>query len=603
MDAPPSALPTSTWDSRATVRAPEEDASVAVPEGVGTGEALEIRGMLGRGGMGVVHLAVQNSLQREVAVKTLHDEAQDGVARRRLLREAWVTGSLEHPNIVPVYDLGHDGDGRPRLVLKRIDGALWSELLRDPFAVRESFGVRDTLDWHLRTLAQLCSAVAFAHARGVIHRDLKPENVMVGHYGEVYLLDWGLALPLEEAAQRPVGARAGSFSGSPAYMAPEQLPDAVHPLGPHTDLYLLGAMLYEVLHGQPPHQGTTLEEVLAQVRASAPPIDPELPRALRELLQSCLAVDPAERPASAEAVRFAVVDHLEHRHVEAVVERALLQLEELERALDGDDAARRHDLLGACRFGFGQALELDPEHPRARGGLTRALCGMAERALADDDLGAAGLLVEELAGHAPPSLREALEAARARHAKAAARQARIARRHDPLVDARLRFTVLALLSAGWVVLPMVTLAPVRGGATWAQVMAFLGSAFVLGVAVTGGLAWKAESTQANRVLQGVSLLQPTTFALSVLAAWRLGLPAEVSLVMALGGWCTMSLMGAIWYGPGVLPITVTYAATSYWAAGATDDAPLALILANVVFGGTMLIYRIPTLRAALRKDG
>jgi serine/threonine protein kinase len=205
-------------------------------------EGLALGKTLGEGGMGLVRAATQRSLGRQVAVKTLKPDAKNDQATLRLLREAWVTGSLEHPNIVPVYDLGLGEDGAPVIVLKLIEGSPWSDVARAPADHAE-----DLLEKNLRIFLQVCNAVALAHSRGVIHRDLKLENVMVGRFGEVYLVDWGIAVSLrpDPTGRLPLASEAKEMAGTPAYMAPEMLGSGV--LTERTDVYLLGAILHELL--------------------------------------------------------------------------------------------------------------------------------------------------------------------------------------------------------------------------------------------------------------------------------------------------------------------------------------------------------------------
>jgi serine/threonine-protein kinase len=594
--------PTSqTWDSRATVRDPTDEPE-PVDVDLDVQPALELRGTLGEGGMGVVHLALQRSLDREVAVKTVREAMSSPLARTRLLREAVVTGSLEHPNIVPVYDLGRDDEGLPRLVLKRIEGALWSELLADPFAVRERFAARDAVQWHLRILVQLCNAVAFAHDRGVIHRDLKPENVMIGSYGEVYLLDWGLALGLDEQG-RARSERSGdtSFSGSPAYLAPEQLGGTGHALGRHTDIYLLGSMLYEILHGHPPHLGTTLSEVLASVRRSDPVIEPGLPAALQQLMRRCFALDPADRPPSAEAVRDALSDYLERRHADEVVDQAVQQLSALREALAGDaDPVVLHDRLGAARFGFRQALQIDPEHPGARRGLIEALTAMADWAIERDELSAAGLWLDELGDDAPADAIARLEQARARRAKTAARQQRIARKHDATIDAAQRLRWLVVLAASWCAVPVLAYLPLGTAPTYRGSLWAFALLAVLGLAVVGAW-WRAEATQANRNLPGVAGIAPLSVGAATLTALGLGLSASGALTLTLYSWAVLSMLGLVWYGPGIVTVPIAYglavAASVRWP----EWGPVHWALANANFGVAMVLYRLPTVRAALRR--
>jgi hypothetical protein len=195
--------------------------------------ALVFEGELGRGGMGVVHLATQTSVGRKVAVKRQWPASGlEGTVS--LLHEAWITGAVEHPHIVPLYDVATDALGQPLVVLKCIDGTSWRALLGDEAAVRRQYGVVDVQAWHLRTLMQVATAVHFAHQRGIVHRDIKPENVMLGGPGEVYLVDWGIARAFDatvDARLPRLDAREG-LVGTPAYMAPEMVNPAEEPVGP-----------------------------------------------------------------------------------------------------------------------------------------------------------------------------------------------------------------------------------------------------------------------------------------------------------------------------------------------------------------------------------
>jgi len=184
----------------------------------GDAEAPEIvvTGRLGEGGMGVVELAHQRSLQRDVALKRVRPDAPPHVVAA-LLREAMFTGYLEHPSIVPVHALGRDEAGRPVMLMKRLEGVSLEALLDDSAHPVWARAGGDRLATVLEIGRKLCDAIAFAHSRGVLHRDLKPANVMLGAFGEVVLLDWGIATRVGERHA------AGSIAGTLAYMAPEML--------------------------------------------------------------------------------------------------------------------------------------------------------------------------------------------------------------------------------------------------------------------------------------------------------------------------------------------------------------------------------------------
>jgi serine/threonine protein kinase len=263
------------------------------------GAGVRFRARLGEGGMGEVLLAEQVSMERDVAVKRLKPEARNDYSTLKLLQEAWVTGYLEHPNVIPVYDITVDAQGSPLILLKRIHGVAWGELMDDPETVRRRWGAADLLEWNLRVLMQVCDAVQFAHGRGIVHRDLKPENVMVGEHGEVYVVDWGIAVTLREtlASRLPLANKASELAGTPCYMAPEMLGRPGDQLGPRTDVYLLGAMLYEIMLSARPHAGTNFAEILASVLASPPPIPDDAPQELTRICTQAMALHPSDRHA------------------------------------------------------------------------------------------------------------------------------------------------------------------------------------------------------------------------------------------------------------------------------------------------------------------
>jgi serine/threonine-protein kinase len=212
------------------------------------GDRYEVRGRLGRGGMGVVYAASDRVLDREVAVKVL-DDLHAGADAARLLREARILGRLEHPGIVPVHDAGTLADGRVYYVMKLVRGDRLD-------AAVETRSLNERLDLFLR----VCEAVSFAHARDVVHRDLKPHNIMLGAFGEVLVLDWGVA----HAAAEP--ADASVVVGTPGYMAPEQARGAAA-ADARVDIYALGVVLEAMLPAPPPKPLLAIARRAAAARA------------------------------------------------------------------------------------------------------------------------------------------------------------------------------------------------------------------------------------------------------------------------------------------------------------------------------------------------
>ena len=217
---------------------------------VTSGAEYEIGEVLGMGGMGVINAARQASLDRRIVVKTIRPEySQMSEAQEKFITEALATGSLDHPNVVPIHDMGVAEDGNLFYVMKEVRGKNWRELL-------PTLSEAENID----ILFRVCDAVACAHDKGIIHRDLKPENIMLGDYGEVLVMDWGLAAAISPAAKAAHLTNAGACAGTPSFMAPEMARGQAHDLGPWSDQYLLGAMLFNVLVGKPPHPGKSAQD-------------------------------------------------------------------------------------------------------------------------------------------------------------------------------------------------------------------------------------------------------------------------------------------------------------------------------------------------------
>jgi WD40 repeat protein/tRNA A-37 threonylcarbamoyl transferase component Bud32 len=285
----------------------------------------ELVGEHARGGQARVLLVWDRALDREVAWKEASPRRRPGqdaaeVAReladaeRRLLTEARITGQLEHPSIVPVYELDWNAQGRPYYTMRRIRGEDLSKVLGRQLSLRE----RSSLLGHF---LDLCHAIAFAHSRGVIHRDIKPHNVMIGAFGETVLLDWGLARrrasagadPSTSLEVRPLqhpgqgdGTLAGSLMGTPAYMSPEQARGETERVDERTDIWGLGAVLYEILAGRAPHVGASQAEILRLAEEGVVPrvldLCPGAPPELAAIAHKALRADPAARYPSAQAL-------------------------------------------------------------------------------------------------------------------------------------------------------------------------------------------------------------------------------------------------------------------------------------------------------------
>jgi serine/threonine protein kinase len=257
--------------------------------------------LLGAGGMGLVYAATQVALERTVAVKVLRPElhANDALVQE-FLAEALVAADLDHPNTVPVYDVGLTRDGLLFYSMKLVRGVGWSRTLPG-----------NSLGQNLDVLLEVCDAVSFAHDKGVIHRDVKPENVMIGAYGEVLLVDWGLAASAGSPRARRLTAD-NVLAGTPAYAAPEVAACAVEKVGKASDVYLLGGVLYEVVTGLTPHTGSGVTDCLgAAMRNELQPTE-KTGELLEEALRA-LSTEPADRHGSVKDFADAVRDVRAHQ--------------------------------------------------------------------------------------------------------------------------------------------------------------------------------------------------------------------------------------------------------------------------------------------------
>jgi tetratricopeptide (TPR) repeat protein len=257
-------------------------------------DGYEILGELGRGGMGIVYKAQQAGLKRLVALKMIQPQTQVSVNQlERFRKEAEAVARMQHPHIVQIYELGEQ-EGRPYFSLEFMEGgSLDKKLAGKPQPAREA----------AELLEIVARAVHYAHRHGIVHRDLKPANVLLTADGTPKITDFGLAKQLDaEVGHTPSGV----IVGTPSYMAPEQAQGYTHVIGPLSDVYGLGALLYELLTGRPPFQGPTVQETLEQVwrQELVPPrrLQPGVPRDLETICLKCLQKEPAKRYANAEAM-------------------------------------------------------------------------------------------------------------------------------------------------------------------------------------------------------------------------------------------------------------------------------------------------------------
>ena len=555
---------------------------------------LRLGEIIGEGGMGAVLDAHQLPLRRRVAVKRLHTLDASPSEQAQLMQEALVLGALEHPNIVPVYALGRGPDGRALLVMKRIEGRAWSAEFERLYPTSPSVG-GDRIDAQLRIFLQICNAVNFAHGKGVVHRDLKPANVMIGAFGEVYVVDWGIAVSIRADApcELEPAASVQSVAGTPAYMAPEMAAGFGDLIDERTDVYLLGAILHELITGRAPHEAPTVLASLEHAFLGEPfEYDASVPLELATITRRAMSYDPEARFASAAALHDALLEFLAHRASDHVCAEALACLGELSALLANQGRpAAIHERASAARFGFQQALRSWTDNATAREGLQNLLELMIARELDRGDAEAALLLIGEL-----PEPRPTLEAAHAVLRRTLVeRQNRIAalerQQHDAdptFVASRIirKFILLNILY----IAPIITLGVLR---LLGLHRAGYADAIVVMLLLTAASFLQARDARRNGatllfrnildLLVGTALL--SSLAMLVCAMFKLDMSVGLAVVLLL--FAHMMLAGGAYIDPSfyvnAVPLCLAAIAVPIWPAWRGLSAALA-VLATLVGG-------------------
>lgn len=382
---------------------------------------FEIREKLGAGGMGVVYTAHQTSINREVALKMVRPEHADSKsASEALMSEAVITGALDHPNVVPVYDLGVDEEGRLFYAMKEVEGFPWSSLIGEK-----------TLDENLDILLRVADTIAFAHSKGILHRDLKPQNIMLGSFGEIMVMDWGAACTLSGSNVAGMLPTDTAYCGTPAYMAPEMAKADKNRLGEASDVYLLGATLYHILTGRPPR--CEQDPLICLAAAARNHIDPikEDSELFRVALKA-MADAPADRYETVEGFQQALRDYRSHSESRTLLAKAK---ENLNQAKANSD----YDLFNRAIYGFREALDLWANNPDAQALMDNAQVDYARCAMDQHDYELALSQLEAENPQHAPLIQEINTAIKERDA----RKNRVRRL---LVTARVLLAVITILS-------------------------------------------------------------------------------------------------------------------------------------------------------------
>ena len=340
---------------------------------------------VGSGGMGIVSRARQRSLDRDVAVKQVKAATSSNESdRNKFISEAVITGQLEHPNIIPVHDLGLASDGLPFYSMKLVKGQEWEDQIKDL-----------SEEENLNILLQVSQAIAFAHSKDIIHRDLKPGNVMLGGYGEVLVMDWGLAARLDSSDISP--------SGTPVYMPPEtalQYLDYTKgpvgdkksstrrvPPGTYSDIYLLGGLLFKIITGRAPHRGKTTFECLKNA-ARNKIVKTSRRSELLDIAYKALATEPTNRHRDVNEFIEEIKSYKAHAQSNKIARQANQELRSAKKSIEENpqaDIKQLYEQYNGARYGFENALELWPGNRRAAKRLVEAKRLHAETAYGHGD--------------------------------------------------------------------------------------------------------------------------------------------------------------------------------------------------------------------------
>ncbi|MDQ3368445.1 MAG: serine/threonine protein kinase, partial [Myxococcota bacterium] len=324
---------------------------------------------IGKGGMGEVMGARDEQIGRDVAIKRMRKANPDQRAIQRFLREASIQGRLEHPAICPVHEIGHDTDGLPFFVMKKLAGTTLAKILDRPGGDRATYPLQRVL----RAFTEVCLAIEFAHVRGIVHRDLKPDNIILGDFGEVYVLDWGVAKVIGEdddgdfadiSGSGEHATAAGSAIGTPGYMAPEQVHGRADIDG-RVDVYTLGCLLFEILAGEPLHprgvEGMHSAVAGLDARPSVRAPSREIPPELDELCVLATRTQRDDRIQTARDLGDRVQRFLDGDRDVAL--RRDLARTHLDRATAAFEAGDSDDLRALAMREAAAAMALDPALP------------------------------------------------------------------------------------------------------------------------------------------------------------------------------------------------------------------------------------------------
>ena len=522
------------------------DSSSSIPS-LDSDFPLSSRGnILGQGGMGQVISGVQASMGREIAVKEIRPDRVNPKIIKALLQEAWITGFLEHPNIIPIYTIDKNEHDQPMILMKKIEGKSWGQYLHHPDAVTEQFQVSDILVWHLQIFQQVCAAIEFAHSKGFLHRDIKPENVMIGVYGEVYVVDWGIAVALDKRYHSwiPTVHQVRSMAGTPAYMAPEMAEVQGDRLSPQSDIYLLGAMLYEIVQGTPPHAHVSLENLSTHIQNFQPKFTDTVHPELQTIVQKCMHVVPQERYSSVQALRTDIASFLEYRQLHGVLDGLLEEIDAVQKSIaENKDRNTIYAHFFAARFALQQLAGCDmawSDHPKR---YAQAVHQLINWELSAKRYESAELLLDNLPS-VPSSIIEEIVQLKQEFIAEQKRIREMDIMNSETIGIRTRSFVIIWAVVGWVVFPIWCIVS-HVEYTYTHLHIQTAGMFVWMLAIG---VWAKDSlsrTDLNRRVYSILLAEPLLHLVSDVCAWAIDWTPSQAWMMRFIVWNTMMLSYAM----------------------------------------------------------
>ena len=578
-----------TWMQIEAVRHSSDD-DVFIHPTFGENGVQKRKEVLGEGGMGIVYSAVQASMGREVALKELKPNRTEVHFRRALLQEAWIVGLLEHPNILPVYTIEKNKDGFPSILMKKIEGKTWAYYLEHPKEAQETFEYSDFISWNIEIVLQVCNAISYAHDIGFLHRDLKPENIMIGDYGVVFVLDWGLSVALDDrhSSWLPRAKDIQLVAGSPAYMAPEMADVEGAGLSAVTDIYLLGAMMYEVITGTPPHGGESLPEILASIQSFTPTYPTDSCTRFQEIISDCLHLDPLDRYSCVDDLQRDLQKYRTYRNfipVLSAMNESLYAIHQL--VLTQGSRGELYEHFFSARFAFRQLHKQGLLREENRQKFKKVAIEMARWELREHNPETSEILLEPW-GEIDASFLQEIDAEKEHQRQEKVRIERLGIARSKTIGIRTRMFVTLLSIITWTLLPAWVLV-FDIDITFDLLHKHTLLSLVIFVAIGIWARHSISSTEQNRQVYAILLCEPLFHGFSDLTYQLLGYDSEQVWAMRFMVWLAMIASYSVLLEARMIPISIMYGCATFWIVQNPQHVPQASMILNLVLCCVMYV--------------